>query len=169
MLIPRFLSDRERAMGYLNWISLLILFDIVTARRIGSIKNCTFTYDSSIASSVTTFSNALSCDACLCAAFKSSLHYVALNCYRNNQTCSLFTASAHLTGIVASRNDSLYILSDVSSTFTSTQASNTELSSTVATTASALITSGASTVRTAINTTSNRCFFNVILQQVACL
>ena len=149
-------------MSYLKWMLSLILLDIVTARRIGSITNFTFTYDVSIVSSVTTFSNALSCDACLCAAFKSPLHYVALNCYRNNQTCSLFTASAHLTGIVASLNDSLYILS------------NTELS-TATTTDASLVTSSASTmhvastVRTAINTTPNRCFFNALLQEVVCL
>jgi hypothetical protein len=155
----------------------MILFDIVTTRRMGSISNCTFTYDSSIASSVTTFSNALSCDACLCAAFKSSLHYVALNCYRNNQTCSLFTASAHLTGIVTSPNDSLYILADVSLTFGSAQTSNTELSTqvTVTTTASMLIASGASTAHVAstigstTNMTPNRCFFDVLLQRVICI
>ena len=174
LFIRRFLSARERAMGYLKWILSLILFDIVIARRIGSITNFIFTHESSIASSVITFPNALSCDACLCAAFKSSLHYVALNCYKNNQTCSLFTASAQLTGIVASLNDSLYILSDMSLTFSSTQASNTELS-TATTTGASLITSGASTTRvastarTAINTTPNRCFLNVVLHEVICL
>jgi hypothetical protein len=105
-------------MNKLIVIVTFILFGIIYTHQIGSIANYVYTYESSIKNfSITTitFDNtSSSCNACICAALMSAIDYVAINCYKDNNTCLLFTSMVDITGIASSYNNFLYILSNIS-------------------------------------------------------
>ncbi|CAF0972508.1 unnamed protein product [Adineta steineri] len=154
-------------MNKLKLIVILVLFGIVQTRQIGSISNHVFSYELSTNDFSITFQNITSCNVCICAAFMSTINYVAINCYKTNNTCLLIAFSANITGIISSQNNSLYILpgmpmslvpanSSASSPSTSAPLTNSTPSSASSTpTSNSLSTSVSSTVSTNTNSSSS--------------
>jgi len=101
-------------MSKFNFIITAILFGTIYTRQIGLIANHILTYEPPANnSSITTitFKNTSSCNTCICAAFMSQIDYVAINCYKGNNTCSLLTQLVNFTAIISFQNSFLYILS----------------------------------------------------------
>ncbi len=114
-IVAKHILDRK-SMNKLHSIMVFILFGAISTRQIGLIANHIFTYEfpkNDPWIRTITFGNRSSCYACLCPAFMSTINYVAINCYKDNNTCSLLTSLINITGIIPFENSSLYILSDI--------------------------------------------------------
>lgn len=140
-------------MSKLSLIVIFILLGTVYTRQIGLIANHVFTYGYPVNNSSVTivpFGNTASCNACICAAFMSSINYVAINCYTGNNTCFLLNSLVNITGVISSYSNSAYILSNLLIPLTTTTAASSTTLSTI--NGISLSSTSANTISTATST-----------------
>ncbi len=148
----------HRSMNQFNVIITFILFGTVYTRQIGLIANHIFTYEpptNNFSITTITFENRSSCNVCICAAFMSTIDYVAINCYKDNNTCSLLTSLINITDMISSHNSSLYILSYISMPLTTADNSTNSSSSTTTTSFITTTTNSIIATDTSVSTTAD--------------